>query len=153
NPVACLILKVMLEDIPRHGPEFAIELRKTGAEIKIQAEKELAQYYPPDHNGATPIAYLWARTVRCESPNCGAEIPLVRSFWLCKGPSRAQALHYEVRRPKGKSPYMEFEVFAPKSEKEVPAGTVRNANATCPACREQGAGGVLAADRVGAQLR
>ncbi len=77
NPVACLILKVMLEDIPRHGPEFADELRKVGAQIKKQAEKELAEYYPPDPDGATPIAYLWARTVNCESPNCGAEIPLL----------------------------------------------------------------------------
>ena len=84
NPVACLILKVMLEDIPRHGPELAEELRRVGAEIKKQAEKELAEFYPKDPDGATPIAYLWARTVRCESPNCGAEIPLVRSFWLCK---------------------------------------------------------------------
>jgi adenine-specific DNA methylase len=70
NPVACLILKVMLEDIPRHGPELADDLRKVGAEIKKQAEKELAQYYPPDPDGSVPIAYLWARTVRCESPNC-----------------------------------------------------------------------------------
>ena len=42
NPVACLILKVMLEDIPRYGPGLADELRKAGAEIKAQAEKELA---------------------------------------------------------------------------------------------------------------
>jgi len=84
NPVACLILKVMLEDIPRHGPELADELRRVGAEVKKHTEKELAQYYPPDPDRATPIAYLWARTVRCESPNCGAEIPLLRSFWLCK---------------------------------------------------------------------
>jgi adenine-specific DNA methylase len=28
NPVACLILKVMLEDIPRHGPELAAEPRR-----------------------------------------------------------------------------------------------------------------------------
>ena len=34
NPVACLILKVMLEDIPRQGPEVADELRCVGAEIK-----------------------------------------------------------------------------------------------------------------------
>ena len=34
NPVACLILKVMLEDIPRHGPDLAKELHKVGAEIK-----------------------------------------------------------------------------------------------------------------------
>ena len=81
NPVACLILKVMLEDIPRHGPGLADELRKVGAEIKAQAEKELADLYPKDPDGATPIAYLWARTVRCEAPNCGAEIPLMRSMW------------------------------------------------------------------------
>ena len=99
NPVACLILKVMLGDIPRHGPELADELRKVGAEIKKQAEKELSQYYPPDPDGATPIAYLWARTVRCESPNCGAEIPLMRSFWLCKKSSRLRALRYRVVGP------------------------------------------------------
>jgi adenine-specific DNA methylase len=92
NPVACLILKVMLEDIPRHGPELADELRRVGAEIKKQAEQELADLYPRDPDGATPIAYLWARTVRCESPNCGAEIPLVRSFWLCKKANRKRAL-------------------------------------------------------------
>lgn len=98
NPVACLILKVMLEDIPRHGPQLAEELRRVGAEIKRQAESELAELYPKDTDGATPIAYLWARTVRCESPNCGAEIPLMRSFWLCKKANRRRALKYRVVR-------------------------------------------------------
>ena len=92
NPVACLILKVMLEDIPRHGPGLADELRQVGGEIKRQAERELADLYPKDPNDATPIAYLWARTVRCEAPHCGAEIPLMRSFWLCKKPKRKWAL-------------------------------------------------------------
>jgi putative DNA methylase len=100
NPVACLILKTMLEDIPRRGPGLAEELRRVGAEIKAAAEKELAQFYPPDPDGARPIAYLWARTVRCEAPNCGAEIPLVRSFWLSKKATRRTALRYAVERPK-----------------------------------------------------
>jgi adenine-specific DNA methylase len=148
NPVACLILKVMLEDIPRHGPALADELRKVGAEIKKQAEKELARYYPPDPDGATPIAYLWARTVRCESPNCDAEIPLMRSFWLCKKPSRMRALRYEVKRAKDRPPDVEFEVFTPRSEKEVPRGTVARGNASCPACQR-----VLPVERVRVQLR
>lgn len=147
NPVACLILKVMLEDIPRHGPELAGELRRVGAEIKREAEKELADLYPKDPDGATPIAYLWARTVRCESPNCGAEIPLVRSFWLCKKASRRRALRHRVERPKGKPPRVAFEVFEPKTEKEVPGGTVTRAKATCVCC-----GVVLPPDRVRAQL-
>ncbi len=32
----------------------------------------------------TVIAWLWARTVRCPNPACGATMPLVRSFWLSK---------------------------------------------------------------------
>ena len=135
NPVACLILKVMLEDIPRHGPKLAEELRRVGAEIKQQAEKELADLYPKDPDGATPIAYLWARTVRCESPNCGAEIPLVRSFWLCKKAKRRRALKHRVVRPAGEPPRVEFEVFEPKAEKDVPGGTVTRAKATCVALR------------------
>ena len=89
NPVACLILKVMLEDIPRHGPGLAEELRKVGGGNQSRRQRrELADLYPTDPDGATPIAYLWARTVRCEAPKCGAEIPLMRSFYGCaKSPS------------------------------------------------------------------
>ncbi|MFQ5764392.1 MAG: DUF1156 domain-containing protein [Rhodospirillales bacterium] len=147
NPVACLILKVMLEDIPRHGPELAEELRRVGKEIKDKAEKELADFYPRDPDGATPIAYLWARTVRCESPNCGAEIPLLRSFWLCKKAKRRRALRSRVIRPAGAPPRVGFEIFEPKGEKEVPGGTVTRAKATCVCC-----GAVLPPDRVRAQL-
>jgi adenine-specific DNA methylase len=148
NPVACLILKVMLEDIPRHGPKLADELRRAGAEIKRQAERELADLYPKDPDGAVPIAYLWARTVRCEAPSCGAEIPLVRSFWLCKKASRKRALRPRVERPAGgEPPRVELAVFEPKAEKEVPGGTVARAKATCLCC-----GAVLPPDRVRAQL-
>lgn len=147
NPVACLILKVMLEDIPRHGSKLAEELRRVGAEIKRQVEKELADLYPKDPDGATPIAYLWARTVRCESPKCGAEIPLVRSFWLCKKASRRRALRYRVERPRDAPPSVELEVFEPNVENEVRGGTVTRAKATCACC-----GAVLPPERVRAQL-
>ena len=147
NPVACLILKVMLEDIPRHGSGLAEELRRVGGEIKRQAERELADLYPADPDGATPIAYLWARIVRCEAPNCGAEIPLMRSFWLCKKPKRKWALRYRVERPEGEPPSVEFEVFEPKADSEVRGGTVTRAKATCLCC-----GAVLPPERVRAQL-
>ena len=104
NPVACLFLKVMFEDIPRHGANLAEELRRAGAEIKTQAETELADLYPMDPDGSTPIAYLWARTVICEAPNCGAEIPLMRSMWLCRKPKRKWALRPTVVREQGNPP-------------------------------------------------
>ena len=147
NPVACLILKVMLEDIPRHGPGLADDLRKAGAEIKAQAEKELADLYPKDLDGATPVAYLWARTVRCETPNCGAEIPLMRSMWLCRKPRRKWALRPNVVRDDGLPPRVEFGIFEPKADREVPDGTVSRARATCLGCRT-----VLPPERVRSQL-
>ena len=135
NPVACLILKAMLEDIPRRGPELATELMNAGAEIKARAEKELADLYPRDPDGATPIAYLWARTVRCEAPNCGADIPLMRSMWLCRKHKRKWALHPNVVRESGARPRLELEIFEPKADREVPDGTVSLAKATCLCCR------------------
>jgi putative DNA methylase len=148
NPVACFILKVLLEDIPRYGAELADELREAGAKIKAETEKELGRFYPEDTDGARPIAYLWARTVRCEAAtNCGAEIPLVRSFWLSKKASRKRALRFHVKRRKGETPEVEFEIFEPKTDRDVPAETVTRARARCLAC-----GTPLQPERVRAQL-
>ena len=147
NPVACLILKVILEHIPRHGPELAGELRRVGEEIKRGAERELADLYPKDSDGATAIAYLWARTVRCEAPNCGAEIPLMRTFWLCRKPKRKWALRHRIERSDGMLPSVEFEVFEPTRDSKVHEGTVTRARATCLCC-----GAVLPPARVRTQL-
>ena len=147
NPVACLILKVMLEDIPRHGPGLADELREAGERIKADAERELALLYPRDPDGATPIAFLWARTARCEAPECGAEIPLMRSFWLCRRANRKVALRPRIMTQDGTAPRVEFEIFEPTADSEVASGTVSRARATCPCCRA-----VLPPERVRAQL-
>ena len=84
TPVAVLLNKVVLEYIPKYGQRLADEVRKWGQWIKEQAEKELGAFYPKDPDGATPIAYLWARTVKCEGAGCGAEVPLLRSLWLAR---------------------------------------------------------------------
>lgn len=147
NPVALLILKMVLEDIPRYGSNIADELSDIASKLQLNLEKRLLVFYPRDPDGGVPVAYLWARTVDCESPNCGAEIPLVRSFWLRKKRSPKQALRYKVLRSSGTKPKIEFEVFEPKDEKDVPSATVFQAKATCPACKS-----VLSSDRVRSQL-
>lgn len=147
NPVACLILKVMLEDIPRQGSGLADELRKVGAKIQDKVEAELADLYPTDMDGATPITYLWVRTVYCEAPNCGAEIPLMSSFWLCNEPKRKWALRHRIERSAGKPPSVEFELFEPKTDSEVRGATVSHAKAICLCCSA-----VLPPERVRAQL-
>ncbi len=150
NPVACMILKVMLEDIPRYGHGLVAELRRAGAQLKAEAKDRLADLYPPDPDGATPIAYLWARTVRCEAPNCGAEIPLIRSLWLCKKEKRKWALKPRVVTRGGSEPsILEFDLYQPRTGSGVQRGTVASGRGTCLCC---GGRTVLPPDRMQAQL-
>jgi len=145
NPVACLILKTMLQEIPRGGLALADELRTLGAEIKAVVQRELSQFYPLDPDGSKAIAYLWARTIICDA--CGAEIPLVRSFWLSKKPNRKRALRYTIHQPKGEPARAVFEVFEPKKDSDVSQGSVTRAKATCLCCNI-----VMVPGRVRAQL-
>jgi adenine-specific DNA methylase len=144
NPVAVLLNKVVLEYIPKYGQRLADEVRKWGAWVKQEAEKELAEFYPKDPDGATPIAYLWARTIVCEGPGCGAEVPLIRSLWLAKKANRSVALQLV---PNKKAKRVDFQVIFkqrdgwvdqdnPKSKIEKPKfiETVKRGSATCPCC-------------------
>ena len=153
NPVAVLLNRMVLEQIPRYGLRLADAVREVGEKIKSRAAVELAKYYPHDADGSTPIAYIWARTVLSEGPDTfgdgiPVEIPLVRGFWLANKKGRFQALRWcrdshgrmlsevvtltyadgitrKVRRPL-------LEMFQPKSEADLPPATVQRGSATCP---------------------
>jgi adenine-specific DNA methylase len=131
NPVAVLLNKVVLEYIPKYGQTLADEVRKWGEWIKVEAEKELGEFYPKDPDGAVPIAYLWARTITCEGPGCGAEVPLMRSLWLAKKSRRSVALKFIPDREKRR---VDFEIIEEANAKDVGEGTVRRGSATCPVC-------------------
>lgn len=144
NPVPVLLNKVVLEYIPKHGAELAEHVRKWGKWIKSEAERELGRYYPKDANGASPIAYLWARTIQCEGPGCGAEVPLLRSLWLTKKSNRSVALQIQ---PNVIRKRVDFAIIVSRRgewvsqdniEVKVPNpsldGTVKRGSATCPCC-------------------
>src|SRR5579859_6408265 len=110
NPVAVLINKALIEIPPKFAgrppvnPEsrqrylqkewkgaegLAEDVRYYGQWMRDEAFKRIGHLYPkvrlPKEQGggeATVIAWLWARTVICPNPACGARMPLVRSFAL-----------------------------------------------------------------------
>jgi len=106
-----------------------------------EARKELAEFYPPDPDSSVPVGYIWARTVRCQNPDCGTEIPLMRQFWLAKKPKKRVALRPVVDRERKR---VDFEVVTLPSAKvgrgaggegfDATQGTVRKAKVTCPVC-------------------
>jgi putative DNA methylase len=144
NPVAVLLNKVVLEYIPKYGQELADQVRKWGQWIKDEAEKELSEFYPKDEDGSTPIAYLWARTIVCEGPGCGAEVPLMRSLWLAKKSNRSIALQIIPKSQEKRIDFVIIEkrekkwVLVDHPEKEIKKpnldGTVKRGSATCPCC-------------------
>ena len=125
NPIPVLLNKVVLEYIPKYGQRLADEVRKWGEWIKQEAEKELAEFYPKDADGATPIAYLWARTIQCEGPGCGAEVPLIRSLWLAKRGNRSIALQL-VPNPKAKR--VDFQIIVKQPDGWVDQAWPKNQN-------------------------
>ena len=131
NPVPVLLNKVVLEYIPKYGQRLADEVRKWGAWIKQEAEKELAEFYPKDVDGATPVAYLWARTIKCEGPGCGAEIPLLRA--PCLAQRGKNSVHLKLKSdPRKKT--IGFELVTGLGSSVELSGILRRSSATCPLC-------------------
>ena len=58
---------------------LAADVRYYGEWMRERAWERIGHLYPT-HNGETVIAWLWARTVKCPNPACGAQMPLVSSF-------------------------------------------------------------------------
>lgn len=127
NPIPVLLNKVVLEYIPKYGQRLADEVRKWGEWIKREAEKELAEFYPKDADGAIPIAYLWARTIQCEGPGCGAIVPLIRTNSLfSKGQKRFSLCPILDKDKKN----ITFKVVKEASH----FSTIKSAAVTCPLC-------------------
>ncbi len=109
-------------------------VRYWGEWVLEETRKELAEFYPHDSSGNIPIAYIWARTIPCQNPSCGLEIPLMRQFWLANKDKKKVALYPDVSSGK-----IVFKIvgdgYAPwPAGFDAEAGTVARAVATCPVC-------------------
>jgi adenine-specific DNA methylase len=62
---------------------LAFDVEYYAKKILAETEKEVGYLYPADENGNKPVAYYWARTAKCSNPSCGAEVPMLKQFYLC----------------------------------------------------------------------
>ncbi len=148
NPVAVLIEKATLEFPQKYGqlekrkvrtPMGEVEqnvnplledVKRWGDWVLEEAKKEIGRFYPTDNDGNIPVGYIWARTVKCQNPACGAEIPLMRQTWLAKKETKQVALRIV---PRGK--VAEFEIAEGEDiDFEPDEGTIARAKAICPCC-------------------
>ncbi|RLF88833.1 DNA methylase, partial [Thermococci archaeon] len=142
NPVAVLILKCTLEYPQKYGkPKVEKEgwfetkknplledVKRWGKWVLKEAKMEIGRFYPEDEDGSIPVGYIWARTIPCQNPSCGAEIPLMRQFWLAKKNNKKIALKLFVNNGK-----VVFEI-AKNPDFDPAKGTVKGAIAKCLVC-------------------
>ena len=98
------------------------------------AKKRIGNLYPkvnvPNEMGggtSTVVAWLWARTIQCPNPACGCEMPLVRSFTLCKKKGRIAWVE-----PIYENKYVSFRMH--NEGKPELEGTVNRKGAKCACC-------------------
>ena len=149
NPVAVLIEKATLEfpqkygqpvtrkeatplgEVEREVNPLLEDVRRWGNWVLEESKKEIGHFYPLDPDGSLPVGYIWARTVRCKNPSCGAEIPLMRQTWLANKDNKKVALRIV---PRGNR--VEFEILEGRAIDFNPEeGTVARAKVICPCCR------------------
>ncbi|MEH1771125.1 MAG: hypothetical protein V7L27_03735 [Nostoc sp.] len=158
NPVAVLITKALIEippkfkDKPPVNPEaqkklktarwygaqgLAEDVRYYGQWMRDEAFKRIGHLYPkvilPQEYGggeATVIAWLWARTVKCPNPACGAQMPLVRSFALSTKKGKEAWVEPVIDRSQH-PPIVSFEV---RNAGKAPDGTVSRKGGVCICC-------------------
>ncbi len=127
-----LIPAVEITEAEYRKNPLAADVKYWGHWVLEKARQEIGQFYPPESDGSVPVAYLWARTVTCPNPVCGATIPLVRQLWLCKKAKRKVALRLVLDR---KAMRCRFEIAEGKSIDFDPnAGTMQQGKAACPFC-------------------
>jgi putative DNA methylase len=159
NPVAVLINKALIEIPPKfaglppvnptmqgelasskwHGAHgLANDIRYYGKWMRDEAIKRIGYLYPkvtlPKEYGggeAIVIAWLWARTVVCPNPACGARMPIVRSFYLSKKKGKEAWVEPHVDYS-STPPTIRFAVTTGKGKPQD--GTVNRQGAQCIAC-------------------
>lgn len=131
NPVPVLLNRVALEFAPKYRDQLIDGVRRWGAWIAAESLNRLSAFYPADMDSSQPVTYLWARAVRCQGPDCGAEIPLLRSLWLARKGKKSIALRLKTDR---KDKRVDLDVVTGANADDVGRGTSKGGAATCPVC-------------------
>jgi putative DNA methylase len=155
NPVSVLITRALVDIPPRWSGRppvhpvsgrldaqswvgaqgLAEDVRHYGRWIRDEAETRIGQLYPqatlPDGSNATVIAWIWARSVVCPNPACGAKMTLASTFSLGSKKGRER---WVVPVVDGKR--VRFEVGGPIGSPPAPAKVGRGAKFRCLVCGE-----------------
>lgn len=138
NPVAYLILGCVLDYPQRYGQPDARGRNPLADDflywadwVRQRVAHDLDKVFPPGPGGRRAAVHFWARTMPCQNPACGVEIPLMRDRWLAKSTRRT---YWVELRPTSGHITTRVHNGSPPSDVNPSEGTVKSSSVTCPAC-------------------
>jgi putative DNA methylase len=153
NPVAVLLQMVILEWAQKFGFNIPNPKKKIGIDGEVEkinflsymvekwtnrifndVEKEIGSFFKNKNENSIPIGYIWARTIQCQNPNCRAEIPLIRQFWLAKKNKIAYKPVFQGELKTNQEKKVNFEITKDVKNFNPEEGTVSRGNVKCLFC-------------------
>ena len=88
------------------------------------------------HDGATTVAYLWARTIPCPNRSCGSAVPLIRQTWLARKAQQVCCIQDRDGRARERSALSRRHGGRRQTAStSIPRiGTSEGGNGDCPCC-------------------
>lgn len=110
------------------------DVKYWGNWVLEEAKKEIGKFYPVEKDGSIPVGFIWSRTINCQNPACGAEIPLRIQYWLAKKSNKKVSLLPYVKKKS-----VEFKIVGTGYEPmptdfDPEDGTIARAKAKCLVC-------------------
>ena len=173
NPVATVIQYATLDFPRRFGMSLVDDIRRFGDELVQHVGEKMApvtafcdlqpdqitelkqhlhkhpelvdDFAGPEHD---QTGLIYCRQVTC--PHCGAQAPLLNSFWLSKEDDDKWAVRLNIRSKSQIEiePYRVKGSLSKQQVAELDTGTVTDGRGTCPQCRQ-----VIDGDEIKAQGR
>lgn len=139
NPVATLLLRSVLEYPQSYGrleaqgdnPLVEDFLYWTDW-VRNHVASKFDSVFPPGPHGTRASVHFWARTMACQNPACGVQVPLMRGRWLANTVRRT--VWVEVQSTDDGQIAIHVRHGSPPPGVDTSEGTVKASSVTCPTC-------------------
>ena len=110
---------------------LAADLKYWGHWALEVARKQIGHLYAGKRTSAVPVAFLWARTIKCPNPQCGIEVPMLQTSMVFSSGENATILGLKSIANRL---VITHQVVSRPSDDET-AGTLGRNSALCPHCQ------------------
>ena len=131
--------------------QLSYDLKNWGDWVFEQSFNELQDYFSLEDDSEKVVAFVWARTVKCQKSSCGAEIPLIQQPWLVNRPQKKVAIKLQ---PDKVNHLVNIELRTGPDLKATDFSvTMKHGTVECPCCKHASKGNYLRDEALAGRMK